>query len=138
VAVTRDAGSGAMVLCIDGQLDSSLIGPTGVRTNSPSLHIASLQSGSGFFNGSISDVTMYQQVLTTNQIATLYSAATGLFYNVTLTDNFIGTSLILSWPGNGELLEATNLSGPWTTNTAASPVTVMPNLPQQFFRIQTP
>jgi hypothetical protein len=138
VAVTRDAGSGAMVLCIDGQLDSSLIGPAGVRTNPPALRIGSLQSGSGFFNGSISDVTMYQQVLTTNQIATLYSATTGLFYNVTLTNNLSGTSLVLNWPGNGKLLVATNLAGPWTTNTADSPVTVMPNQPQQFFRVQTP
>src|SRR4029077_13987790 len=72
VAVTRDAGSGAMVICIDGKLDSTLTGPIGVRTNPPSLRIGSIQTGTGFFNGSISDVAMYQRVLTTNQIATLY------------------------------------------------------------------
>jgi hypothetical protein len=137
VAVTRDAGSGAMTICIDGKFDSTLIGPTGVRTNSPALRIGSIQTGTGFFSGSISDVTMYQQVLTTNQIATLYSAATGIFYNVTLTNKISGASLVLSWPGNGKLLEATNLSGPWTTNVSASPATVTPNQPQKFYRIRT-
>jgi hypothetical protein len=138
VAVTRDAGSGAMTIWIDGKFDSSLTGPTGVRTNPPSLRIGSIQTGSGFFNGSISDVTIYQQVLATNQIATLYSAATGLFYNVTLTNKVTGTNLILSWPGNGKLTEATSLSGPWTTNLSAAPATVLPNQPQKFFRIGTP
>ncbi len=137
VAVTRDAGSGAMTICIDGKLDSTLIGPIGVRTNSPALRIGSLQTGVNFFSGSISDVTLYQQILTTNQIATLYSAATGIFYNVTLTNRINGASLVLSWPGNGKLLEATNLAGPWTTNVSASPATVTPNQPQKFYRIRT-
>ena len=137
VAVTRDAGSGAMNICIDGKFDSTVIGPTGVRTNPPSLRIGGIQAGGGFFSGSLSDVTMYQQVLTTNQIATLYSAATGLFYNITLTNKISGAKLVLSWPGNGKLLEATNLAGPWTTNVSASPVTVVPNQPQKFYRVRT-
>ncbi len=137
VAVTRDAGSGAMSICIDGKFDSTVIGPTGVRTNSPSLRLGGIQAGGGFFSGSISDVAMYQQVLTTNQNATLYSAATGLFYNVTLTNKLSGANLVLSWPGNGKLLEATNLAGPWTTNVTASPVTVVPNQSQKFYRIRT-
>ena len=137
VAVTRNAGSGAMSIYIDGTFDSGTTGPTGVRTNSPSLRIGSLQTGTGFFNGSISDVAMYSQVLTANQIATLYSAATGLFYNVTMTNKWSGANLVLSWPGNGKLLEATNLAGPWTTNLSASPVTVTPDQPQKFYRVQT-
>jgi Concanavalin A-like lectin/glucanases superfamily len=138
VVVTRDADSGLMSIFIDGKFDISATGPTGVRTNPPSLRIGSIQTGTGFFSGSISDVAMYQEVLTTNQIATLYSAATGLFYNVTLTNKISGANLVLSWPGNGKLLEATNLAGPWTTNLSTSPVTVVPNQPQKFFQIQTP
>lgn len=137
VAVTRDAGSGLMTLCLDGKFDSSLTGPAGVRTNSPALRLGSLLTGAGFFYGSLSDVAMYQQVLTTNQIATLYSAATGLFYDVTLNNQVSGDNLVLSWPGNGKLLEATNILGPWVTNSTASPVTVTPNLPQKFYRIRT-
>jgi hypothetical protein len=137
VAVTRNAGSGAMSIYIDGAFDSSITGPMGVRTNSPALRIGSLQTGTGFFNGSLSEVALYQQALTANQIATLYRAATGLFYNVTLTNTISGKNLILSWPGNGKLLEATNLAGPWTTNTSASPATVTPDQPQKFYRVQT-
>jgi len=137
VVVTRNAGSGAMSIYIDGALDSSITGPAGVRTNSPALRIGSLQTGTGFFSGSISDVAMYSQVLTANQIATLYRAATGLFYNVTVTNQWSGANLVLSWPGNGKLLEATNLAGPWSTNVAPSPVTIVPNQPQKFYRVQT-
>jgi hypothetical protein len=137
IVATRDAGSGAMNLFVDGKLDSSLTGPTGPRTNPPALHIGSILSGGGFFNGSISDVALFPQVLTTNQIATLYSAATGLFYNVTLTNLISGANLILTWPGNGKLLEATSLAGPWTTNAATSPAIIAPNQPQKFYRVRS-
>jgi hypothetical protein len=40
----------------------------------------------------------------------------------------------LTWVGGG-LLEATNISGPWVTNTATSPYTVTPTGAQRFFRI---
>lgn len=137
VAVSRDAGNGAMKIYIDGALDASTTGPTGVRTNPPSLRIGCLQTGGNFLPGSISDVAVYEQVLTANQVATLYSAATGLFYNVPLTSRWSGSSLVLSWPGNGKLLQATNLSGPWTTNVSPSPVVVSPLAPQTFYRVQT-
>jgi len=137
VAVTRDAGSGQMSIFIDGGGDASMVGPTGIRTNPPNLRLGSLQTGVNFFNGYLSDVAVYDRVLTTNQIATLYSAATGRFYDVTLTNQMIGGILRLSWPGNGKLLEAANLVGPWTTNPAVSPVNIVPSLPQQFYRIRT-
>jgi hypothetical protein len=47
---------------------------------------------------------------------------------------------VLTWSG-GSLLQATNVLGPWTTNTTAtSPLTVMPvpGTPQQFYRLQGP
>lgn len=137
VAVTRDAGTGEMKIYIDGAFDSSIIGPTGVRTNPPALRLGSLQTGANYFNGSLSDVALYQQVLSPNQVGTIYSAATGLFYNVTLTNQWNGSSFVLSWPGNGKLLEATNLAGPWTTNVSKSPVTITPSQPQKFYKVQT-
>lgn len=137
VVATRDAGNGAMALYIDGKLDNTTTGPTGSRTSSPALRLGSLQTGVNFLSGSLSDVAMYQQVLTSNQIATLYSSATGIFYDVTLTNRISNGNLVLNWIGNGKLLEATNLLGPWTTNAFASPVTITPNQPQKFYRIQT-
>ena len=137
VAVTRDAGSGALAIYIDGTLDLSTNGPAGARTDPPSLRLGCLQSGAGFLSGSLADVAMYEQVLTAGQIAMLYSAATGLFYNVTLSNRWSGANLVLSWPGNGRLLEATNLAGPWTTNAAISTLTVSPGLPRKFYRVRT-
>ena len=137
IVATRDAGSGLMALYLDGKKDSSETGPTGVRTNSTVLHLGSIASGGGYYVGYLSDVALYPRLLTTNQIATLYSAASGLFYDIPLTNQLSGSNLILSWRGNGQLLETTNLAGPWTTNTAASPVTVTPTAAQQFFRVRT-
>jgi hypothetical protein len=136
VVTTRDAGNGAMRIYVDGTLDSSTTGPTGSRTAPPSLRIASLQTGGNYLLGNISDVALYDQVLTANQVATLYSAASGLYYNVTLTNSWNGANLVLNWPGNGKLLEATNLAGPWITNFSVAPATINPSLPQKFFRVQ--
>jgi len=137
VAVTRDSGSGVMKIYLDGALDATTTGPTGARSAPPSLRFGCIQAGGGFLNGNLADVAMYEQVLAASQIATLYSAATGLFYDVTLSNRWSGASLVLSWPGNGKLLEATNLPGPWTTNAATSPVTVSPVLPRKFYRVRT-
>jgi hypothetical protein len=47
-----------------------------------------------------------------------------------------GGQLQLQWT-SGSLLEATNVTGPWTTNTTAtSPFSVTPSLPQKFYQIQ--
>lgn len=136
VVATRDAGSGALALYLDGKLDNSTTGPVGSRTAAPALRFGSLQTGVNFYNGSLSDVAMYQQALTADQIATLYSAATGIFYDLTLTNRISDGNLVLSWIGNGRLLEATNLFGPWTTNFGVSPVTITPDQPQKFYRVQ--
>jgi hypothetical protein len=55
---------------------------------------------------------------------------------VTIGVSFSGGNLTLNW-SQGTLLEATNVYGPWVTNGAASPYTVVPVGPQKFFRVQT-
>jgi fibronectin type 3 domain-containing protein len=55
---------------------------------------------------------------------------------VWLTNSWNGSNLTLTWPGQGVLLQATNLNGPWATNLgAASPFAVKPIGALQFFRI---
>jgi len=89
------------------------------------------------FRGSLCEIAVYNQALSSNQIATLYQAAVGLFYNLTLAGIWNGTQLTLTWPGGGQLLEATNLAGPWSTNfDAVSPSVVTPAGTAKFFRIQ--
>jgi len=46
-----------------------------------------------------------------------------------------GGQLQLQW-SQGALLQATNLNGPWLTNTALSPVNLTPTGAQQFFRVR--
>ena len=67
------------------------------------------------------------------------------FYEVTLTNlppapvelsiKKDGSNIVLSWD-RGTLLEATTLSGTWTTNAATSPYTNAPSAPQKFYRVQ--
>src|SRR6202044_3979366 len=33
-----------------------------------------------------------------------------------ITSTFNGSTMTLTWPGGGQLLQTTNLLGPWTTN----------------------
>ena len=44
-------------------------------------------------------------------------------------------SIRLSWP-RGTLLEANQVPGPWTTNSAGSPLTIVPSNTQKFYRVQ--
>jgi hypothetical protein len=48
-----------------------------------------------------------------------------------------GDNLILNW-STGTLLEATNVTGPWITNSSASPYTLAPTAPQKFYRLLLP
>jgi hypothetical protein len=48
-----------------------------------------------------------------------------------------GSNLQVSW-SMGTLLQATNLTGPWLTNTGTSPITITPAAPRQFFRTRVP
>ena len=49
-----------------------------------------------------------------------------------------GSFMTLTWPGNGLLLQANDLTGPWTTNSGAtSPFVVYPTKSRMYFRLQT-
>lgn len=65
------------------------------------------------------------------------SITVGTPVSVTVGFNFNGSSLTLSW-SQGILLEANDVTGPWTTNLSASPpsFTVTPTAPRKFYRIQ--
>ena len=54
---------------------------------------------------------------------------------LTLQFSFSASGLKLSWP-SGTLQQATNLTGPWSAVTGASPLTVTPSAAQMFFRVK--
>jgi hypothetical protein len=58
--------------------------------------------------------------------------------SVTLGFSFNGSSLTLNW-SQGILLEANDVTGPWTTNLSASPpsfIVTPTTAPRKFYRIQ--
>jgi Concanavalin A-like lectin/glucanases superfamily len=86
------------------------------------------------FPGDIDEVAVFAHSLSEIQLKNLFSKALGAPPIVTLTNSWNGSQLTLSWP-QGTLLEATNLTGPWTTNPAVSPYTVTPTGARKFYRV---
>jgi hypothetical protein len=93
----------------------------------------------GFYNfnfpGRIDEVAVFNYAFTPAQVLNLYNAAGGAAPAVTLTIQQIGANVVLNWP-QGTLLQATNVNGPWTTNTATSPYTNTPTGLSKFFRVK--
>jgi hypothetical protein len=87
------------------------------------------------FDGTIDEVAIFSYALTAGQIQQLYNAAVGIT-PVSLTIQQLGGNVILTWP-QGKLLEADEVTGPWTTNQAAtSPYTNAPSAARKFYRVQ--
>jgi len=137
LVATRDNTSGAMNVYVDGVPRGSGAGPTGPRTAPPTLRIGSIQTGvaSGFLNGAIDDVRLYDRVLTASEVAALLlpPVPTGLTAlpgdgRVTLnwaassgaTNYYVKRSLV---SGSGYATIATNTSTTFT-NTALANGTV--------------
>jgi hypothetical protein len=97
-------------------------------------------AGARTFPGLISGVGVYLQALTSNQLVSLYDVGMGITPpppSVTLDiAKAAAGNVTLTWSA-GNLVEATNLSGPWITNTTAvSPYTVTVTNDQTFFEVK--
>jgi hypothetical protein len=77
----------------------------------------------------------YQLVFTAGGLS-VTSSVVQLTVNppVSLNVQQMGGTVVLSWP-QGLLLEATNVTGLWTTNHATSPYTNQPDNPNMFYKI---
>jgi len=83
-------------------------------------------------NVSMSDVAIFTNSLSSNNVYQIYLAATSELITYT---NSAG-NLVLSWPV-GTLLSSTNVLGPYSAvGGAASPYTVSKSVPRQFYRVQ--
>jgi len=85
--------------------------------------------------GGIAQAAVFAKALSATQIKALYAAGTNtppVSLNITTTG--AGTNLSLTWL-EGTLLQAPNLAGPWTTNMAASPLTLAPTNAQLFYKV---
>jgi hypothetical protein len=87
------------------------------------------------FPGSLAHAAIFTNALSAAQVLALYDASL-VAPPVTLKIAPTGTgSLALRW-SQGTLLQSTNVTGPWTTNTATSPCTFVPTKSQMYFRVR--
>jgi autotransporter-associated beta strand protein len=149
IAASRDSLSGAVRIYVDGVLDTAGVAPAGVRNSASMLRIGALQNNSGFFNGTIDEVRIYNRVLDDSEITALAGRA-AQFGNLQLT----GADAVVSGEngppgGTYYVLTTTNISLPvaqwsasqtnqfddagnfsFTNSTSASP--------RKFFMLQLP
>ncbi len=117
---------------------------TSTNTHAPSpftgeTRIGSDAQGGRNFNGNIEQAVIFNYSLNPNQIAQVYTNG-GIALPIGPTDAHLaispsGGSFQVTWAA-GTLLEATNVMGPWTTNTSTSPYTVPVTDSQKFYRVQ--
>lgn len=91
------------------------------------------------FNGAIDEVAIYDSALSAARVQAHYYTA---LYNTatptpTLSISNSGGSVTVTW-SLGTLLEAGEITGPWTTNNATSPYIVSPSAAKKFYRAQVP
>ena len=104
-----------------------------VRTFSDTIRIGGDPNAAArTVNGSIDEVAIFPYALSASQIQSLYLATPAVSVSVSVQQ--IGGNVVLSWP-KGTLLEASEVTGPYTTNSAASPYTNAPTAPRKFYRV---
>ena len=143
VALTFDqSASGGAALYIDGALDSTNANAAGwTWLAGKPLEIG--YSSDTFwrdYNGLLDDVRYYSAMLSSSQIATIYSSAAVVDTNdLQLQFNFTappGRGIVLTWKESSAVLQsAPTISGQWTDLPGTtSPYTIVPAATQQYFR----
>ena len=126
----------------DGVLGATASGSS-LYSLAPNSHIVigGRQNNDGtfgnYFTGNFYDVRIYNYALTQAEVA-----ATGKVvpkFTSEITTDGVNKQLVITFPF-GSLLQATNLMGPWTTNTTVSPatITIDPAAPEWFFKLSNP
>lgn len=92
-------------------------------------------TGGNNFDGAIDEVSVFNYSLSQDELIGLYSAARGIAPPVKIKIEMIDSQVVLTW-ASGTLLEADNVTGPWTPNAAAtSPYTNAPTGLQKFYKL---
>lgn len=85
------------------------------------------------FNGTMDEVAIFDTTLTVDQVAGLF--ASGAY--VKLQVQKVGANIQVTWP-QGILLQADELTGPWSTNSATSPYVTPASGARKFYRALIP
>ncbi|HXR06955.1 MAG TPA: LamG-like jellyroll fold domain-containing protein, partial [Candidatus Acidoferrum sp.] len=141
-AGTYDLASGVDSLYIDGVLAIQQSGLGQYALSPPShLMIGARDSGGNsfgnYFTGEIYGVRIYDTALSAAQVNYFLVTPPAFVGLPAITTGPNGRQLVLSWNA-GTLLQATNLTGPWTPSGATPPYTNNLTGRQMFFRLSSP
>jgi hypothetical protein len=132
VAYVYDQGvSGFIRFYVDGQLAASNPN-SGPWSWDPAQELELGKSNNNYwrrFNGYLDDVQFYGRILSAAEVVQ------SMTLGPSISIQKIGANVQLTWP-RGTLLEATDVTGPWTTNSATSPYSVGPAGAKKFFRVR--
>jgi hypothetical protein len=134
VALVVEPTQGTMYLKnANGSQSAVNVVANAVRTFSDNVRIGGdPNSAARTFNGSIDEVAIFPYAMSASQIQDLYSGT--VTPAVSLSVQQIGGNVVLTWP-QGTLLEANEVTGPYTTNNASSPYTNAPTAPRKFYQV---
>ncbi len=147
IIATFDASTGSKNLYLNGQLATNSMEAIGTFAPNNSVNVGNTSdqgigkttafdpTGEGtYFYGDLDEVAVYGYALSPGQVAQHYGAATSPKLSIAAA----GDKVVITW-NLGLLLQASALTGPWSTNTTAvSPWTTTPAGPHQFFRVLLP
>ncbi len=109
--------------------------PHGAATISSASYIGWDSAGGALgrrWTGGIDEVMVFKRALSAVEMNALYLGVPG---TATVSITKSGSDVTLMWPG-GKLLQADQVSGPWTTNLATSPYTLPATSARKFYRVQ--
>jgi hypothetical protein len=142
VVAAYDSVANKMSLYLNGVLAAT--------NNMAGMDLTLIQATTGLFGaslfgdpdvaGSIDEIRVWKGVLSAAQVAATDSAGPSAVpaFDVALSAHLSGNNLIVNW-SSGTLLEATNVTGPWTPTLGAAPPsysTPVSNAPRKFYRVQ--
>ncbi len=135
---------------VGNKMNLYLNGALVATNNMAGLDLTMIQATSGLIgaslfgdpdlSGSIDEIRVWKGALSPAQVAaTDFAGPTSVpNFNLTLSAHLSGNNLILNWSA-GTLLEATNVTGPWTPTLGAAPPSYsvpISGAPRKFYRVQ--
>jgi hypothetical protein len=72
---TRQQATGTLKIYVDGVLQATGVGGTNSLLAASYLRFGSLQTGTGFFNGSLDEIKIYSRALGNNEVTALYDSS---------------------------------------------------------------
>jgi hypothetical protein len=143
IVCTFDDATGDKRLYVNGQLVAQATTATGTFAPNQTTpdNVAPYDQGVGWdvrnstsFYGGLDEVAFYDYALSPAQVGSHYIGGT----TPALTITPVGGKVVVTW-SQGLLLQASDITGPWTTNSAAtSPWTNTPSTSRQFYRAFVP